>query len=84
MTVHERIREARIAAGFKTGSAFARALGITTGALWRYETANTNPHCQQMPSPGMLARIADLVGRPVEWLRDGNGPKSRKRAARAA
>jgi len=61
-SVGRRIRQAREHAGFKTASAFADAIGVRPGTVWRYESDRIRP------SIGALSNIAAKCGVSMEWL----------------
>lgn len=65
-SVGERIRQARENAGFSTASAFADAIGVRPGTVWRYESDRIKP------SIGALSSIAAKCGVSMEWLVRGD------------
>lgn len=66
--IAERIREARVAAGYENASAFARAISTSPHALYRYERGGV------VPSIFMLYDIARVSGVSMEWLVSGAEP----------
>lgn len=72
-TLGERIRAARIDAGFDVGVKFAETIGVKPHTLWRYEKD------QMEPSAKVLHLIAKACGVSMESLLDG-----KKRSGAAA
>ena len=56
-----RFRRARIEAGY-TFAGLAETIGITTAGVYAYERL----HC--LPDEGMARKLADAVGKPVDYL----------------
>lgn len=65
-TLGERIREARIAAGYDKGVAFAAALEVSKETVSRIEND------RQTPGVDLLRKIAELTGRPMYELAAGH------------
>ena len=64
MTIHDRIREARLKANLSL-SALAKRIGVTTTCVWNWDRENTRPRETQ------LEKLAEALNTSVEWLRDG-------------
>lgn len=64
MNLHERIRDARKAAGYTSQMAFADALPVAKRTVERWETGANQPSVSQ------LRRIADRTGYPIEFFLD--------------
>ena len=61
-----RLHEARSAAGLSQTQAAARA-GISDNSIYRYE------NCKNTPRPEILAKLARIYGRPLEWFHGDPG-----------
>ncbi len=64
-TTANRIRQARLGAGFDVQAAFARKINVRAHTMWRYEKGQLNP------SADVLARIAEATGVSMYWLQTG-------------
>ena len=64
-TVGDRIREARLAAGFENASEFGRLVGVTPTTVYRWERG------QVVPTIFALHDIARACGASMEWLVSG-------------
>jgi transcriptional regulator with XRE-family HTH domain len=64
MTIHDRIRKARVDAGLSV-NALAGKLKISSTAVWNWDHANTTPR------PEMLEKVAEVLGVDAEYLRTG-------------
>jgi transcriptional regulator with XRE-family HTH domain len=71
MSIHSRIKERRIAMGFKSHQALADKIGVSwqTVQLWEKEGGTA-------PNRKRLDAVADALGVPAEWLRSGSGQAS--------
>lgn len=69
-TIAERIRSARIAAGFETQVELAKAMGISKSAVNQWEAGkNENLKLEH------LVALADLCSVDIRWLATGEGPR---------
>lgn len=68
MAIGERIRRARVDAGFHSGARFARTVGIRPETLNRIE----HGHCQ--PSLETVDAIARQAGVSLDWIVRGDEP----------
>jgi hypothetical protein len=68
LEVGQRIRAARLAAGYHTGLGFTRAIGAWPGTLWRNESGRS------LPSPQHLIAMRKVIGVSIDWLLTGEGP----------
>jgi len=68
MTIGHRIIGARLAAGFKNASDFARVAGVSRQYLNNLERDKVSK-----PDPAMLAKIADAANVDDHWLITGDG-----------
>ena len=73
MTIGNRIIGARLAAGFKTASAFARAADVSRQYLDNLEKDRVTK-----PDPNMLTKIAQAANVDDHWLITGEGLPERK------
>jgi transcriptional regulator with XRE-family HTH domain len=76
MSIADRLRQARQAAGFETIREFQRILpqdapGTTYSSVSKYEQGI------RTPSPEFLAAAAPLLGVTEEWLTNGQGPRTK-------
>lgn len=62
MRIAERIREARLAAGFTSQESFARALKVDRKTPQRWEVGKNTP------SLSALRAISDVTGHPIEFF----------------
>jgi len=62
MRIADRIREARVAAGFTSQEAFARALKVDRKTPQRWEVGRNTP---SLPA---LRAISDVTGYPIEFF----------------
>jgi transcriptional regulator with XRE-family HTH domain len=77
-TIGARIRTARKAAGLNQ-AALAERVGVSQPAVANWESGVHDPRRL------MLAKIADALGTPLDWLADGErSPKERDKTAAAA
>lgn len=68
-TVGSNIRRLRVAAGYKTGRAFAKALGIAESRLSDWENGR-----YQLPDTASLILIAKTLGVSVDAIIEGHDP----------
>lgn len=69
-TIADRIRSARIAAGFETQVDLAKAMGLSKSAVNQWEVGkNENLKLAH------LVKLADLCDVDIRWLATGHGPK---------
>lgn len=64
--IGERIKSARDAAQLSQYQ-LAQAIGVTPNTIWRYE------HGEMRPRGDVIVRLAEKLGRPVEWFYQGSG-----------
>lgn len=67
-TIAERVTRARVAAGYKTQSAFARALGVKPQTVQSIESGRSR-------NSRLLPLIAARTGFEFLWLMTGEGPE---------
>lgn len=77
-TLEERLKRAREEAGFASGAAAAKALGIKPASWNHYENGHTKGWLED------AVRIADRFGVRVEWLLAGRGHMKRASSDRSA
>lgn len=58
----EKVKQARLEAGFASVEKLARAIGVSLNAAYRWEWAKT------CPSSKHLAMIAKATNKPIEWF----------------
>lgn len=69
-TIAERIRSARVAAGYETQVDLAKAMGVTKSAVNQWESGkNENLKLDH------LVKLADLCDVDIRWLATGDGPR---------
>ncbi|MCC7541938.1 MAG: helix-turn-helix transcriptional regulator [Deltaproteobacteria bacterium] len=66
--IGDRLRRARVAAGFESLAALARVANVHTETIWRYEAGRIKPSIEKLHS---LAKTLDVR---MEWLVSGDGP----------
>lgn len=76
MSAHDRLREARIAAGFKSTAEAARALGMMSATLTHHENG-TRGFARD------AARYAKFFKVSLEWLIDGRGEMRPRRGVQS-
>ncbi len=79
MEMGRRIHSARIEAGYRSAKDFAAALGVSESAVYAWEA----PSKGKVPHRRTLERIAELTGRSVAYLRDGQQVDAASRLADA-
>jgi len=62
MTTGDRIRKARLGAGYRTQAAFARTIGVSRSLVHQWESS------VKKPGRDNLAQMAGLTGVPIEYL----------------
>jgi len=67
MTLSERLKQARMAAGFENASEFARAIAVQPNSIYRYERGD------QTPSLSVATRWAEVTSVSLGWLSTGEG-----------
>lgn len=72
-TLGSRIREARMAAGFDVGVAFAAEIGVKPHTLWRYENGKIRPSADVLHKIARACGVSmeSLLGEPSKDLRTG-------------
>lgn len=71
MSLGKNMKQARIAAGYETQEALAKALGVTRAAVSQWEGGKA------LPEPKRIDDIVNVLGRSWEWLSTGIEPKPR-------
>ena len=74
MSLSERLRRARIAAGYETSADAARAFG------WNVNTVRSNENGNMLPGRDMVVRYANAYRVRADWLLDGRGAMRSARA----
>lgn len=69
MTINERIKQRRIALGYKSHTAFGEAVGVSWQTVQAWERKGGTA-----PNRSRIAKVAAVLGTTPEWLLHGVGP----------
>lgn len=72
MTIHERIKERRIALGFESHGALAAEIGVSWQTVQQWENGTSAPTRKR------IAKVAEVLKTTPNWLMYGDQPEGRK------